>query len=64
MKHFVEKNHKVARFYRTATSAFQDAEYANPYSYFKPAPIVMVKRLIAIFVGILITFLIAWGFYV
>jgi hypothetical protein len=60
----VKKNFGIARYHRTAASAFKDSEYANPYSYFKPSPIVMAKRLTAIVVGILIFFLVAWRFYV
>jgi len=52
----------VPRYYRTASEAFKTADYANPYSYFKPSPIVAIRRLAWGCVAV-VFFLSVWGIY-
>lgn len=60
----IRQNFGTARYFRTASEAFKGADYSNPYSYFKPSPIALVKRAAAILVGVFVALLFAWRFYV
>ena len=60
----IRQNFGTARYFRTVSEAFKGADYGNPYSYFKPAPKVVIRRLVGITVAAMVCAIVAWRFYV
>jgi len=58
----IKKNFGTARYFRTASEAFKGADYANPYSCFKPAPKVDIASVIGTVVGLAICLSSIWLF--
>ena len=50
----IRKNFGVARYHRTAASAFKGADYANPYSYYKKDHSRILDRLLGFCIPVIV----------